>query len=84
VPVFSADEIKNIITRYGTSHVLKTGFVVMKGKTNQYVFYTVIYDLKENREVYINQELFNGIPSKSEAENKICNLFFELKTGITK
>lgn len=84
VPVFSADEIKDIISRYGTSHVLKTGFVVMKGKQKQYVFYTVIYDLKENREVYINQELFSGIPSKSETKNKICQLFNELKTGLTK
>ncbi|MBC7695532.1 MAG: M48 family metalloprotease [Burkholderiales bacterium] len=84
VPVFSADEIKNIIDTYGTSHVLKTGFVVIEGKKKQYVFYSVIYDLKENREVYINQILIDGRPSKSEAESKICSLFNELKNGVAK
>ncbi|MCD6018244.1 MAG: peptidase Ste24p [Bacteroidetes bacterium] len=84
VPVFSADEIRNIIDTYGTSHVLKTGFVVIAGKKKQYIFYSVIYDLKENREVFINQILLDGTPSKNEAEAKICNLFHELKTGITK
>ncbi len=82
VPVFSADEIESIIKTYGTSHVLKTGFVVLKGKRNFYVFYSVIYDLRENREVYIKQEFFKGQLSKAEAKNKICNLFNDLKNGF--
>ena len=83
VPVFSVDEIIDVTKKYGTSHVLKTGFVILKQKRyNGYVFYTVIYDFKQNKEVYVQQEFFRGIPSKNEAENKICNLFHELKTGV--
>jgi hypothetical protein len=83
VPVFSVDNINSVTEKYGTSHVLKTGFVILKQKRfNGYVFYTVIYDFKQNKEVYVQQEFFRGVPSKSEAENKICNLFYELKTGV--
>lgn len=82
VPVFSTDEITNVVSRYGTSHVLRTGFAIIKGKVNKYVFFSVIYDLKENRQVFIKQELFSGTPSKADVQNKICDLFNELKNGI--
>ncbi|MES2512967.1 MAG: M48 family metallopeptidase [Bacteroidota bacterium] len=83
VPVFSVDEISKVTGKYGTSHVLKTGFVILKQKRyNGYVFYAVIYDFKQNKEVYVQQEFFKGIPSKNETESKICSLFHELKTGV--
>jgi hypothetical protein len=81
VPVFCVDGINDVISRYGT-HLLKTGFVYSKGKSKEYVFYTVIYDLKENREVYVKQELFSGVPTESEMKSKILALFNELKYGI--
>ena len=81
VPVFCVDGVNDVINRYG-SHLLKTGFVCMKGKSKEYVFYTVIYDLKENREVYVKQELFSGVPTENEMKNKLTALFNDLKNGI--
>lgn len=81
VPVFCVDGINDVIDHYGT-HLLKTGFVYSKGKAKEYVFYTVIYDLRENREVYVKQELFSGVPTEAEMKNKILSLFNELKYGI--
>ncbi len=81
VPVFCVDGIDDVINRYGT-HLLKTGFVYSKRKPKEYVFYTVIYDLRENREVYVKQELFSGVPTENEMKNKLQALFNELKYGI--
>jgi hypothetical protein len=82
VPIFSSDEINDVVTRYGTSHLLRTGFAVLKGaKINRYVFFAVIYDLKENRQVFVKQSLSIGTLSKSDVQNKICDLFSELKNG---
>lgn len=81
VPIFNTDELQDVIDRYGTSHVLRTGFIIFNSKVKEYVFFSVIYDLKQNRQVYIKQELFKGKPSKNDVQNKICALFDELKTG---
>ncbi|HET6227153.1 MAG TPA: M48 family metallopeptidase [Bacteroidia bacterium] len=82
VPVFCVNGINDIINRYGT-HLLKTGFVCSKGKRNEYVFITIIYDLKENREVYVKQELIGGSPpTEQEMKDKLMALFKELKSGI--
>jgi hypothetical protein len=81
VPVFNSDEINDVIKKYSTSHVLKTGFVVIKDKSPSYIFYTVIYDFNENREVFIKQKQYFGILEEKNIEMLLCNLFHELKTG---
>jgi hypothetical protein len=83
VPVFNTDEITDVVNRYGTSHVLRTGFLVLKGKVKEYVFYSVIYDLNENRQVFVSQEVFKGRPSGSEMQSRLNSLFNELKNGQT-
>jgi hypothetical protein len=81
VPVFNSDEINDVIKKYSTSHVLKTGFVVIKDKSPSYIFYTVIYDFNENREVFIKQKQYFGTLEEKNIEMLLCNLFHELKTG---
>jgi beta-barrel assembly-enhancing protease len=80
VPIFSTNEITDLVNRYGTSHVLRTGFLVLR---KEYVFFSVIYDLRENRQVYISQEVFKGKPSDSEIRSRLSGLFHDLKNGQT-
>jgi len=81
VPVFGTDELSDLVNRYGTSHVLRTGFLILSGKVKEYVFYSVIYDLKENRQVYVSQETIKGKPTHGDMMSKLSSLFNELKNG---
>jgi hypothetical protein len=81
IPIFGTDEIKDIIKKYGTTHILKTGIGYVKGKRKYTVFYAAIYDLKTNKMVYLKQEVFKGKPNKDLINAKMYQMFYELKNG---
>jgi hypothetical protein len=81
VPVFNTSDLDDVVARYGTSHVLRTGVAVLDGKTKEFVFFAVIYDLKLNKQVYISQETIKGKPKSTVIQEKVCALFKELKYG---
>ncbi len=81
VPIFSIDEIKKITSKYGTTHILKTGIGFIKGKKKYTVFYAAIYDLRTNKMVYLKQEVFRGKPNKDLINAKVYQMFYELKNG---
>ncbi len=80
VPVFNISETDDLISKYGTSYVLFTRVIVL-GKQKAYVFYSIIYDLKKNVWVYINQQFYKSKANKSEIEKRVCELLNDLKNG---
>ena len=81
IPIFGTDGIKDIIKKYGTTHILKTGIGYVKGKRKYTVIYAAIYDLKTNKMVYLKQEVFKGKPNKDLINAKMYQMFYELKNG---
>ena len=81
VPVMASDDIKKVIDKYGTSHILKTGIGFVKGRKKYTVFYAAIYDLKTGKMVYLKQEIFRGKPNKDLVNTKMYQMFYELKNG---
>jgi hypothetical protein len=81
VPIFATDDIKNVISKYGTTYILKTGIGYVKGRKKYTVFYAAVYDLKTNKMVYIKQEIFKGKPNRDLIHAKMYQMFFEIKSG---
>lgn len=81
VPILGTDEINDIVKKYGTTHILKTGIGYVKGRKKYTVFYAAIYDLKTNKMVYLKQEIFKGKPNKDLINAKMYQMFYEVKNG---
>ncbi len=79
-PIFNTDEIDNIITKYGTQYVLKTGIVNYRvGEfRNKTYFYSFIYDLKTKQTIYKKFEAFSEKDSQTLLNAKVYQTFYEL------
>jgi Zn-dependent protease with chaperone function len=79
--IFNTNEIENLIARYGTQYVLKTGLVNYKNdsrKTNTY-FYAFLFDIKHNQIVYKKYQRFKGRDKTDLVNAKAYQLLYELK-----
>jgi hypothetical protein len=81
LPILNTDEVDAVISKYGTSYVLKTGIATIKGGKRYTILYSALYDLKTNRRVYVKQEILKAKPSKDMLNAKVYQLFYELKRG---
>ena len=79
-PIFNTDEIGNIIAKYGTQYVLKTGIVNYKvGEfRNKTYFYSFIYDLKTKQTIYKKFEAFSEKDSQTLLNAKVYQTFYEI------
>ena len=80
-PIFNTNDINNIIAKYGTQYVLKTGIVNYKDRRSKKTtyYYSFLYDIKNNEMVYKKYEAFKGKPAKDLINAKVYQTFFELK-----
>jgi hypothetical protein len=81
LPIFNTNEVDNIIAKYGTQYVFKTGFVNYKsrrGKKRTY-YYGFLYDIKINKIIYKKYETFRDRDSKDLVNAKVYQTFYELK-----
>lgn len=80
-PILNTNEIENVISKYGTRYVLKTGIVnqKLKGGRKRTLYYAFIYDLKKNEIVYKKYEAFRDKDSKDLINAKVYQTFYELK-----
>ena len=78
--VLNTDEIENVIEKYGTRYVLKTGIVsyVIGLTRNKTYFYSFIYDLKTKDVVYKKYEAFSEKDSQTLLYAKVYQTFYEL------
>lgn len=79
--VLNTNEIDDIIKKYGTGYVLKTGFVNYKSRrgrkfTYHYVF---LYDLVANKMVYKKQETFRGKDTRDLVNAKAYQTIYSIK-----
>jgi hypothetical protein len=81
LPIMNTDEVDNVIAKYGTSYVLKTGIATIKGKKKYTILYSALYDLKTGKRVYLKQEILKAKPAKDMLSAKVYQLFYELKRG---
>ena len=79
-PILNTNDIDNIIAKYGTQYVMKTGIVNYRGMRSgmKTYYYSFIYDIKNNDMVYKKYEAFSGKPNKDLINAKVYQTFFEL------
>jgi hypothetical protein len=80
-PILNTNDIANVISKYGTQYVLKTGIVNYKSKggRKRTYYYAFIYDIKSNEIVYKKYETFRDKDSKDLINAKVYQTFYELK-----
>lgn len=80
-PIFNTNDVENLIAKYGTQYVLKTGIVNYKSKSGRKrtYYYAFIYDIKENDMVYKKYEIFRDKDAKDLINAKVYQTFYELK-----
>jgi hypothetical protein len=80
-PILNTDEIANMIKKYATQYVLKTGVVSYKNRRGRkYTYYYVfLYDLVNNEMIYKKQEVFRGRDTKDLVNAKAYQTLYELR-----
>lgn len=80
-PILNTDEIGNMIKKYATQYVLKTGVVSYKNRRGRkYTYYYVfLYDLVNNEMIYKKQEVFRGRDTKDLVNAKAYQTLYELR-----
>ncbi|MGZ4087553.1 MAG: M48 family metallopeptidase [Bacteroidia bacterium] len=79
--VLSTDEIENVMAKYGTHYVLRTGIINYRinWRKKRTYFYSFIYDLKTGEQVYKKYEGFSGADHMDLLNAKVYQVFYELK-----
>ncbi len=79
-PIFNTNEIDNIIAKYGTQYLLKTGIVnYQSGIRERTYYYAFIYNIKTNVTIYKKLEEFKHKDSQDLIRAKVYQTFYELK-----
>lgn len=80
-PILNTNDIDNVISKYGTQYILKTGIVnqKLKGGRKRTLYYAFIYDIKNNEMVYKKYEAFRDKDSKALINAKVYQTFYELR-----
>ena len=80
-PIFNTNDMDDVISKYGTQYVLKTGIVNYKSKKGRKrtYFYSFIYDIKGNHIIYKKHETFRDKDSKDLINAKVYQTLYELK-----
>ena len=86
VKILSTDDIDDVIKKYGTPYVLKTGIATVissSGRKRTY-FYGFLYDIKKNELIYRKFEYFGTKDRKDLVNAKTYQMLYELKHPIKK
>ncbi len=80
-PILNTDEIGNMIKKYATPYVLKTGVVSYKSRRGRKFtyYYVFLYDLVNNEMIYKKQEVFKGKDTKDLVNAKAYQTLYELR-----
>ncbi len=80
-PILNTDEIGNMIKKYATPYVLKTGVVSYKSRRGRKFtyYYVFLYDLVDNEMIYKKQEVFKGKDTKDLVNAKAYQTLYELR-----
>jgi hypothetical protein len=80
-PILNTNEISNVVKKYGTNYVLKTGVanVVSSSGANRTFFFGFLFDLQKNEMVYRKYEIFTGSDKKDLVHAKAYQMMHELK-----
>ncbi len=80
-PILNTNDIENIISKYNTQYVFKTGIVNYKSKSGRKrtYYYAFVYDLKLNEIIYKKQESFKGKDSRDLINAKVYQTIYEFK-----
>lgn len=78
--VLNLNDVDDLIQKYSTQYVMKTGIVTFRlKKAKKYTYYySYIYDLKSNKTIYKKYEAFRDKDSKALLNAKVYQTFFEL------
>ena len=84
--ILNTDDIANVISKYGTQYVLKTGIatVVTRSAKKKTYFYGFLFDVKKNELVYRKYELFKTSDRNDLVNAKTYQMLYELKHPIKK
>jgi len=81
VPVMNTDQIEQVISKYGTSYVMRVAIITTRGGRKRTWFYGSIVDLNTQKEVFRMFETFNSKDARDLVNAKVYQLFFDLKHG---
>lgn len=78
--VLNINDIDDLIQKYSTRYVMKTGIVTFRlKKAKKYTYYySYIYDLKSNSTIYKKYEAFRDKDSQALLNAKVYQTFYEL------
>ncbi len=79
--ILNTDEISDIIKKYNTQYVLRTGLVNYKSKRGRKGtwYYAAVYDLITGYMIYKQQEIFKGKDTRDLVNAKVYQTLFNLK-----
>ncbi|MDF2453822.1 MAG: Peptidase family [Bacteroidota bacterium] len=78
--IFNTNEIENLIARYGTPYVIKTGMISSKSRLKNRTFFMVyVFDLRNNNVVYSKTEIFRVKDATDLINAKSYQMIYELK-----
>jgi len=84
--ILNTNDIEDVIKKYGTPYVLKTGIatvVTVAGKKRTY-FYGFLYDIRKNELIYRKYEYFRSKDRQDLVNAKTYQMLYELKHPIKK
>jgi len=84
--ILNTDDIEDVIKKYGTPYVLKTGIATVvnsSGKKRTY-FYGFLFDIRKNELIYRKYEYFKTKDRQDLVNAKTYQMLFELKHPIKK
>lgn len=82
--ILNTNDIDNVISKYGTRYVLKTGIATVKNSSGRKrtFFYGFLFDLKNNELIYRKYESFKNKDKQDLVNAKTYQMLFELKHPI--
>lgn len=82
--ILNTNDIENVISKYGTRYLLKTGIATVKNSSGRKrtFFYGFLFDLQNNELIYRKYESFKYKDKQDLVNAKTYQMLFELKHPI--
>ncbi len=84
--ILNTNEMENLIAKYGTQYVLKTGIIsvtTVSGRKRTYI-YAFLFDVKSNELIYRKYEYFKTLDRRDLVHAKAYQIIFDIKHPIKK
>ena len=79
MPGFNQGYTNQLIKKYGTPHLLFTGIVSIKRSRTHWIYWSVLFDLRDGRYQIIKEDYYRQKDTKNILNAHIFDTFFQIK-----